>query len=282
MHPEYVTTGLASELVLEFKCELVRVQHHIAHAYSVAYEHNLKSFGSIVCDGLGYGADGKLWGGEVFLNDKRVGHLEEQYQLGGDSAAEKPAKMLFSILSSFMTAEGRSKNMKKFYTDSEMAVFDKQLHEKYNCPLTSSCGRVLDAASVLLGFCIEREYAGSPAIMLERESGEAYEIEPAVEKDVLSSSLLFRYLILNIDKDKSRLAGTVQQYIVDGLWRICNDHASGLPIVFSGGCAFNKKMCEFLTSKGVLLNKEISCGDQGIAYGQMAYFDEVNSKNKGK
>jgi len=61
MHPEYVTTGLASELVLEFKCDLIRVQHHIAHAYSAAHEHNLTDFGSIVCDGLGYGLDGKIW-----------------------------------------------------------------------------------------------------------------------------------------------------------------------------------------------------------------------------
>jgi len=211
-------------------------------------------------------------GGEVFLNDKRVGHLEEQQQLGGDSATQYPAKMLLSILTKFMTDEGRRRHVSRFFDDKQIRIFDKQLNEKYNCPMTSSCGRVLDAASVLLGFCEKREYDGSPAIELENNSAEAYEIEPAIKKDVLLTSLLFRYLILNMNKDKKRLAGTVQKYIVDGLYRICVDHAKGLPIVFTGGCAVNEKMRKFLAEKGVLFNSEISCGDQGIAWGQVVYF----------
>ena len=55
---------------------------------------------SVVADGTGYGEDGAVWGGEVFHNDERVGHLENQLQVGGDSAAQYPAKMLFNMLRS--------------------------------------------------------------------------------------------------------------------------------------------------------------------------------------
>ena len=41
------------------------------------------------------------------------------------------------------------------------------------------------------------------------------------------------------------------------------------PIVFSGGVAFNKIIKEFLQKKGVIFNKEVSCGDPGISFGQL-------------
>jgi hydrogenase maturation protein HypF len=269
-HPHYNTTLFAEELSSRLGVPLVRVQHHIAHAYSVAAEHGLIDFASIVCDGLGYGLDDGIWGGEVFVNDKRVGHLEEQKQLGGDSAAQKPAKMLFSILNK----AGIKYDWSRQFSSSEIAVFKKQLEQNYNCPVTTSCGRVLDAVSVLLGFCDERTYDGRSAMILDANSTEAYDdIAPVIRDGVLMTAPLFVYLVekLNDSKDKGRLAATAQKYIAQGLYEIASKAAAGLPIVFSGGCAYSRVMTEHLVSKGVLVNEKVPSGDGGVAFGQAAY-----------
>ena len=103
MHPQYNSTIYAKKLAEKYNAKLVQIQHHKAHVASVAAEHKLKDYIGIATDGLGYGDDGKIWGGEIFKvknknNFTRVGQLENQPQLGGDSATIYPKKMLFGIL----------------------------------------------------------------------------------------------------------------------------------------------------------------------------------------
>ncbi|MCK4555790.1 MAG: Sua5/YciO/YrdC/YwlC family protein, partial [Candidatus Aenigmarchaeota archaeon] len=95
MHPDYNSTAFAKELAKRFSAKLVPVQHHIAHAESCAREHGLSGYAAIVCDGSGHGLDGKVWGGEIIVNGKREGHLEEQVVPGATSAVLYPKKMLF-------------------------------------------------------------------------------------------------------------------------------------------------------------------------------------------
>lgn len=270
MHPEYNTSRYGKELSESLQIPLVRVQHHKAHAYSVAAEYNVKDFVSIVCDGLGYGEDGTIWGGEIFNNNKRIGHLEEQHQLGGDSATRHPAKMLFSILSKFLSLEESRKYLRNYYTEEQLHILKKQLNEKFNCPSTTSCGRILDAASFLLGFCDERTYEGRPAMLLEANSTTPYEIEPVIEGNVLMTTPLFRFLVDNSEKDKKKLAATVQMYLAKGLYEIASKFNK--PIVFSGGCAYNALMSSFLIEKGVHVNGKVPSGDGGISFGQIAYY----------
>jgi hydrogenase maturation protein HypF len=255
LHPEYNTYVFAKELSERKGIPLERVQHHKAHAYSVAGEHNLTDFTAIVCDGLGFGEDGNIWGGEVFHNSERIGHLEEQYQLGGDSATRYPAKMLFSILRKFLTKEETKKHLRSFFSDKQLTVLDKQLSEKFNSPITTSCGRILDAASFLLGFCSERTYDGRPAMVLEANSTNPFELKPIIKNNVLKTTPLFEFLVNNIQRDKKRLAATVQQYLAEGMYEIASQYEK--PIVFSGGCAYNRIMSSYLIKKGVLVNEKV-------------------------
>jgi len=67
-HPSYQTTSWAKEQGKE----LVEVQHHLAHIYACKAEHSLKGdYLGFSFDGTGYGDDGTLWGGEVFVGDER-------------------------------------------------------------------------------------------------------------------------------------------------------------------------------------------------------------------
>jgi hydrogenase maturation protein HypF len=270
LHPDYNTSRYGEELSKSLQVPLIRVQHHKAHAYSVAVEHNIKDFVSIVCDGLGYGEDETIWGGEIFRNNKRVGHLEKQFQLGGDSATNYPGKMLFSILSKFLSYKECKKYLRDYFTEEQLHIMKKQLDEKFNCPLTTSCGRILDASSFLLGFCNERTYDGRPAMLLESNSTIPYELEPVIEGNILMTTPLFQFLVENINKDKKRLAATVQMYLAKGFFTIASQFKK--PIVFSGGCAYNRIMSSFMIKNGVFVNEKVPSGDGGISFGQIAFY----------
>ncbi len=276
MHPEYSTSKYAAEIAEKHGAKVIRVQHHLAHAFSVGAEQQLNDFASIVCDGLGYGLDGTLWGGEVFNGTKRIGHLEPQFQLGGDSAAIFPGKMLFSILQKFLSFEELKKFMHGF-NENELVIMENQLRQKFNCPITTSTGRILDAASFLLGFCDKRTYDGRPAMLLEANSSKPLKIEPVIKGNELMTTPLFEFLVENIKKDKKRLAATVQFYLAKGLHEIASNYNDS--IVFSGGCAYNKIMTSFMLEKGVKVNEKVPSGDGGISFGQIAFYSANSGNN---
>lgn len=270
LHPHYATSKFAEELSQKWHIPLTRVQHHKAHAAGVAFEHNLKKHVAIVCDGLGYGGNGTIWGGEIFVGNKRVGHLELQPQLGGDLATNDPNRMLFGILSKFLSQKEIQKILKKRHSAKELSLWKKQLENKFNTPETSSCGRILDAASALLGFPSIRTYDGRAAMNIEARATRPYPLKPQIQDNILLTTSLFEYLVKNIHRDPARLAATVQRYLAEGLYTIANQY--NLPITFSGGCAYNSHMTKYLLSKSVFINKNIPPGDGGISFGQIIYF----------
>ena len=274
MHPDYYSTKYASELGLRLGAKVVPVQHHVAHAYSVGLEQGLSSFVGITCDGSGYGLDDALWGGEVFVvkdgDYKRVGHLGEQMLVGGESAIREPKKMLFGILSRFLTDSEISDMF-----GSSAVIWNKQIDQDFNILKTTSCGRIFDAASALLGVCDTRTYSGEPAVSLESSVSGAtpYGLEPVIEeKDggfILNTTCLFEFLWENRDKDKSRLAATVFDYVSWGLYLIAESLSGDLPIVFSGGVAYNRYVTGYMIKKGVLVNSKVPAGEGGISFGQI-------------
>ena len=275
LHPTYNSTIYAKELAEEYDAKIVQIQHHKAHVVSVAAEHNLTDYIGISTDGLGYGDDGKIWGGEIFKvknsnNFSRIGQLEEQPQLGGDSAAIFPKKMLFGILSKILDEAELIKL--QIFNKKESDIYIKILKSKRNVPLTSSVGRILDATSSLLGFCDKRTYDGRPAMILESIATKPLEFEPVFQnkngKTILQTTPLFEFLLNNLDKDKGRLAATAQMYIAKGLFMIAKKQAKNMPIVFSGGVAYNRMISNYMIKNNVFFNKEIPCGDGGICYGQ--------------
>ena len=144
LHPSYNSTMFAKELAEKYNAKLIQIQHHQAHVASVAAEHNITDYVGIAMDGLGYGTDGVLWGGEIFSVRKentftRVGHLEEQPQLGGDSATIYPKKMLFGILSKILTEKELLKL--KLFNEKESRIYLKILHNNFNLQHTTSTGR---------------------------------------------------------------------------------------------------------------------------------------------
>ncbi len=279
MHPGYETRPLAEALKDKYDARMIECQHHIAHAYSVALEECIGDFVAIAADGSGYGDDNTVWGGEIFEMDssrkdsiRRAGHLEQHDMIGNEKAIHEPSRMLFSILSSFVEPE-RLGIIAKGYQH----IWSRQKETGFNTTKTTSAGRILDAASSLLGICQERTYTGEPAMMLESFAGNAkpYKLDPVIrggKKKILMTTPLFRYLWDNMDLDRHRLAATVQAYLADGLISISEDLADGRPIIFSGGVAYNRQITGRMIRNGIIINKEYPAGDGGISAGQIGYY----------
>ncbi len=276
------TSQFANNYSLEKGVQLEEIQHHIAHAFSVAFEYNLADFLAIVCDGTGLGDDDKVWGGEIFHNDKRIGHLEYQSLVGADAANKEPIRVLVGILSKFMSLESIEKLLG---SNLEVRTYFEQKRQNFNCIETSSAGRVLDSVSILLGFCDKNYYEGRGAMLLESNSSKKVKLffEPIIEKQndlfVLMTTPLFEFIAKNLNIiPKDELARFAQIYIAKGMYQIAKKYDKNLEIVFSGGVAYNSIITSFMIKNNVLLNKKVPCGDGGISLGQIAYFLWKNRK----
>lgn len=273
LNPAFNTSRLAMHFEKK-GCRVFRVQHHIAHAYAAAAEFKLDDFAAIVCDGFGYGLDGHAWGGEVFLNSKRVGSLEEQVLPGGDASTLNPERFLASILLRFLDRE--QVHLATGISLQDLAVLALQIEQGFNCVKTTSAGRILDAVSFLLCFCQQRTYEGEPAILLEKNSSAGIGLKPVFEeaegRRILKTTPLFQHIYSNLHGDRRALAFLAQVYIAEGLYRIAKGKR---PIVFTGGCAVNKIMSAHLEKKEVLTAK--NCTDSGVSIGQLEWHRQFNS-----
>ena len=109
-HPEYLSSKLARKRSREANLPLVEVQHHHAHVAACLAENgralNAPAVLGIVLDGLGWGDDGTIWGGEFLLADyrrsERLGTFKPVAMLGGDRAAREPWRNLYAHLSAEM------------------------------------------------------------------------------------------------------------------------------------------------------------------------------------
>lgn len=184
-HPEYITTKWAHEQAALKHLPLDQVQHHHAHVASVIAECGLAPTDAvcgIAFDGTGYGADGNIWGGEVLMANmgdyERFANFAYVPMPGGSAAIKHPLQMAYGVLWEFdLLKHPGAKAALERLGESQCETLNSMIEQGINTPVTSSVGRLFDAASALLGICTEPTYEGEPAIMLEAAM---YECESAV------------------------------------------------------------------------------------------------------
>ena len=172
LHPEYLTSKWAHEQSLP----VTEVQHHHAHVVSVMAEHGLAGpVCGIAFDGTGYGMDGAIWGGEVLLTNltafERFANFAYVPMPGGAAAVKHPLRMAYGVLWAFDLLDHPGAAAALEALGEQAAVCDQMIDRGINTPMTSSVGRLFDAASALLGICAEPAYEGEPAILLEAAIG---------------------------------------------------------------------------------------------------------------
>lgn len=267
LHPQYNTRKQAEAFSQECGIPLKMVQHHFAHAYGLMAEHNQEMV-VITADGAGYGLDGNVWGGEVLLNDKRLGHLEYTPMSGGDLATKYPERMLLSYVEH--TVSGHR------YSRKEQEILLNQL-EKERIK-TSSTGRFLDAVSALLGVCYERTYEGEPAMKLESLAlrGDSLGIKMEVEDNQIMIRDFVKK-IAEVKAPKKDIAKTAHialgKAYMELLARVRDMH---VPVGFSGGVAYNEIITQVLQKeakkRGIkfYVHQLVPPGDGGTSFGQVS------------
>jgi len=287
LHPKFTTTILAQDLGSELHLPVVSIQHHHAHAVALMAEHGINEMIAIVCDGYGYGSDGQAWGGEILHcnqagNFQRLGHLEEQALVGGDLATRYPLRMAAGILKNLADIEEwlLSQSAHLPHGKEEVEIILQQL-KKSSTPTTTSCGRVLDAVSAILGICYERTYEGEPAMKLESaatKGKDVLKLEPIIKDNVLNTTTLVNQIFNQRNACSiSDLAFSAQLYLAKGLVQMAVSEAKHLDVDvvgFSGGVAYNEHITQTIrkvveeNKLRFVVHELVPPGDGGVSLGQ--------------
>jgi hydrogenase maturation protein HypF len=181
LHPDYLSSKLGQDLAAANGLPLVAVQHHHAHVAACMADNDLALSRApvlgIVLDGLGYGEDGTLWGGEVLLADYnqycRLASLQPIALLGGAQAMHQPWRNTYAHLMYALGWEALADRyghleLVQWLAQKPLVQLDRMLQRGLHSPLASSCGRLFDAVAAAVGLCRDRaSYEGQGAMQLE-------------------------------------------------------------------------------------------------------------------
>ena len=292
MHPDYLSTRWARE---ESGLPVVEVQHHHAHIAACLAENGSRGPAiGLALDGVGYGPDGTVWGGEVLVADladfRRAGHLEPVRMPGGDAASEEPRRMAAAYAAAVWGEQWpeRVPNFFEFASRDEAGLWVDMARRGVNSPVTTSAGRLFDAASCAAGLRGLNAYEGQAACEFEgvadRDEGGAY--DACTERDeegmvIVRGSDLFAAVAEEAVRgvDTGRIAARFHNGLAQSLARACElvRDETGLALVALSGGVFQNalllaRLSERLARSGfeVLTHSLVPAGDGGIAFGQAA------------
>jgi hydrogenase maturation protein HypF len=298
-HPEYLPTRYAGELATKENLKLIPVQHHHAHVAACLADNGLAGpVIGVALDGTGYGADGRIWGGEFLIADckgfTRAAHLEYLPLPGGALAIKKPYRTAIGYLLALGLDFDEKLPLYDYFKPAELETIKSQIDKGINTPLTSSMGRLFDAVAALIGVRGEIQYEAQAAIELEvlaRRAGRVTGAYPftLVDQDgaiVIKISDLLAAVIKDI---RRRTAGAVvaarfHNTIVEMILQTCHRISQDTGIrgaALSGGVFQNRlllgKSVAALESAGfkVYTHHQVPCNDGGIALGQVVIANSI-------
>lgn len=300
LHPEFLSTEYAEALATSHDVSLHRIPHHHAHLAAIAVDHGIKSDTSIVCitaDGYGYGTDSSGWGGEILVGNmadsQRKGGLKRQSYSGGDLSARYAVRAVHGILGKVLSEDdflekfgGASIGDTLTLTSKTMNILSSSTQGGIGALESSSAGRFLDAAAMLLEICSENSYDAECPMKLESTArANDLRIDPVfIEGDygILLDTTRSLEDLLNLKESGYSvpdLAYAIQHHLGWSLADIaCRVAASeGIRVVgFSGGVALNRivtqAMSNCVKNHGLdfLIHRSIPPGDGGVSVGQVA------------
>jgi hydrogenase maturation protein HypF len=242
-------------------------------------------------DGAGLGTDGKIWGGEFLVCDyktfKRMAHFEYVPMPGGDKASVEPWRMGVSYLYKHYGRDFLNLNI-PFIKNLDLKKTELLLQgidAGINSPLTSSCGRLIDAVAAICGICNYQEYEAQAAMKLEsvimdNKSYEFYTLETSKDKEI-SFGHVIKSIVEEIENKtpigiiSHRFHNSLVIAIHSNVFDIRN-HLNIDKIVLSGGCFQNRYLLEktikiFAEDKiRLLVHEKVPANDGGISLGQLA------------
>ncbi len=288
MHPNYLATRYALERAERENLPTFNIQHHHAHIASCMAEHGLDGAHPIIgvsFDGTGYGDDGAIWGGEILIADyksyQRAYHLEYFPLPGGDAAIKKPARTALALLWSLgLEWDERLDSVTEFCAEDQV-ILHMQLERKINTPMTSSMGRLFDAAAALAGVRQKVNYEGQAAIEFEslvdetergsysfglnQDKVEVRSVIEALIKDVMAG--------VHISKISARFHNGLAESVREVCMKIKSETGIN-EVALSGGVWQNitllRRTLSLFENTGfrVYIHREVPTNDGGLSLGQ--------------
>lgn len=288
LHPDYLSSRYP-----DTRPELPRlaVQHHHAHLVSCLAENGIDAPAlGVIFDGLGYGSDGRLWGGEFLCGDargfRRLAHLAYLPMPGGDAATREPWRMAVAALVHAYGEDLPELPWLSALPAADLRLLRQMIAKGLNSPLTSSCGRLFDAVAALAGIRQRVSYEGQAALELEMaleggaEAGEyPFELRPQQELLLVDPVPMIRALVADLQQGAA--PGLISARFHNGLARtigeVCNllRRQQGLnQVALSGGVFQNRYLTERsldilqTLDFSVLTHSLVPPNDGGLALGQ--------------
>lgn len=301
-HPEYLSSKYAIEYSEKEHIAVKTVQHHHAHIAACMIDNQLDINTSpiigVAFDGLGFGEDGSLWGGEFLLCDyqqaKRLAHLKPVTMPGGTQAMCEPWRNTWAQLSTLfnwdeLAIKHEKLALMQLLNKKPIKTLQQMMNKKLNSPVCTSAGRLFDAVAAATGlFSDECSFEGQAAIALENCIDEKninklspYPFKLNTENSVyeLDVSPMWESLLSNLQaKTASSIISTrfhlgLANVIVNTCLLLAKEHNVD-QVALSGGVFQNRTLFELVVdglSKqeiNVLSHQQIPANDGGLALGQ--------------
>ena len=307
-HPQYLSTQLGCQYAEKHKLNLIQVQHHHAHIAACMLDNQVdldeEPLIGIAFDGLGFGDDASLWGGEFLLADyqncKRLAHLKPVALPGGSQAIYEPWRNTWAQLSAAFSWETFSEKYGSLALTRKLKLkplntLQHMMTKNINSPLSSSAGRLFDAVAAAINLAPEKcSYEGQAAVRLENcietttfVAKKAYHLQLKKKLNSpqkcyeLDPTPLWKSLADDLMTDTSaaiiaaRFHYGLAQSVVDTAVLLAKENGTQR-IALSGG-VFQNRIFFNLLIKGleshhlqVLTHSQIPANDGGLALGQAA------------
>lgn len=302
-HPKYNTVRVAEEMAQKRGIPLLKVQHHYAHILSCMAENGYE--GEVIgvsFDGTGYGDDGTIWGGELMVCSykayRRVGSIKPFIQTGGDLSSKEGWRIASALLRDAFGDGGEILCRKLGICETNEYKLQKAMAEKgLNSVRSTSCGRLFDAVSAILGIVRTSTFEGEASTALMCEAEKYLEKHPAIADNYRKPEKLIKAdedyvtlctMALAADIAERRLADcqagalayTFHAVLADMVTAACVKISAdtGLKTAALSGGVFQNRLltrlcCDRLSDAGfsVLTHSLVPPNDGGIALGQAAY-----------
>lgn len=301
LHPDYRSTRFGQELAARCGADIVSVQHHFGHIGSVLAENRRPLSADpvigVALDGLGYGDDGTIWGGEVLLADyrgfRRLAHLKPTPLPGGTRAILEPWRNAYAQLRTHvgwqrLCDEHAGLEITAWLRQRPVEVLAKMIDSGLNAPQSSSCGRLFDAVAAVLDLSRQRiSYEGQAAIELEtlaaRAGGDvAYPFAVTDSGDgvrQIDPAPMWHALLGDLERgvEPGAVAARFHRGLADAVAALAvalaHEHALDT-VALSGGVLQNRMLFEgimqHLETSGlnVLTHAQVPANDGGLSLGQ--------------
>ncbi len=288
LHPDYLASRFAHTKADSENLPLIQVQHHHAHLASVLADNGWNTDEPVIglsFDGTGLGTDGAIWGGEVLFGGytqfERSFHLAYVPLPGGDLSVHKPARMALAHLWKAGLEWESDLSVCATICYEERLAMRLQMEKQLNSPLTSSMGRLFDAAAALIGIRDIATYEGQAAIEMEalaQEDEKGYYTFQINDGDI-DAAPVWKSLLADWRAGETVpvLSARFHNSVVELCRQVCalsKAHNGCKTVALSGGVWQNRYLLEHtlpaLQKDGfdVLWHRQVPANDGGLALGQ--------------